>query len=102
MAGHGRDDQELGLLVGAGKVGPDEAQEIAEGPRPDHVFEDRIGDPVDLDLIEAERRLAVASRHPLEQFSAGGDVFAQHRVGKRIPGIAENEVRRVRGGARGH
>ena len=95
MAGHRRDDQELGLIGSARELGTNEAQQIAERPAPDDVLEDRSSDAVDRDFVETEGRLAVAARHPFEQFRAGGDVLAERRVGERIPGIAEDEMRRV-------
>ena len=100
MAGHRRDNQELRLILGGREVGSDEAQKIAERPAPDNVLQHRISDTVDVDLVEAESRLAVAAGHPLEQLRRRRDVLADARVRQEIPRITEHEVGRVRHGTR--
>ncbi len=75
-------------------------EEIAERPGPDNLLEDRIEDSVHVNVVEPKGRLAVPAREALEQFRPGRNVLAQRRVGQRIPGIAEHQMRRIRHGAR--
>src|SRR5208282_5348377 len=100
VAGHRRNDQELRLNGPVREVRADKAEQIAERPGPNDVFEDRIDDAVDLYFVESEDRLAVTARHPFEQLRAGRDVVADSGVGERIPGIAKYEMRRIRNRAR--
>ena len=75
-------------------------QQIAERPAPDDLLQHLVLDAVDGDAVEAEDRLAVAARHALEQFGAGGDVLAERRRRQRVQRIAEDEMRGVGDGAR--
>ncbi len=100
MARHRRDDQELRLTRAAGEIRSGEMEKIAERFRPDDLLEDRIDDAVDGKVVEPKGWLAVAARQTLEQFGPRRDVLPQRRVGERVPGIAEDQMRRVRHGSR--
>ena len=100
MARHRRDDQKLRLARAGDEIRPDEMEQIAERPRPHDLLEDRVDRRRQPVIVQPKRRLAVAARHALEQFRAGGDVLAEQRVGERVEGIVEHEMRRVGHGAR--
>ncbi|MNE34028.1 hypothetical protein D3C80_1277290 [compost metagenome] len=70
MAGHGRDEQNFGIrLIGWREVAL-EMQQLTEGFRPDDLFFHRNRFAIHGGFVQAEIRLGIASRGPLENFEA--------------------------------
>jgi hypothetical protein len=93
MAGHGRDEEDLGVPQAApARHLPLEMDEIAEGLGDhDPLSYSGLASP-HLDAVDAPRRLAVAARGALEEFEHGCCAFAEGRVVGGIERVAEEQT----------
>ena len=96
MAGHRRDDQQLGLLRRSTGELPLETQQFAERARPDIFLDDRDFFAADRGRVKAEDRLAVAARHALEKFGRSRNIAGERSVGEGVEGTLEE----LQGGVR--
>jgi len=101
VAGHRRHDQHarLGATQRPGQLAI-EVQQPAERLFPDGADFDWRAHAVDLGIVQAPFRLAVAARGALEQLTARGDGFAELGVRPRIERVLKQDFGCVGDGAR--
>ena len=96
MAGHRRHDQHARLRAAQRtRQLAIEIQQPAERLFPDRADLDRGADAVDLGVVEAPFRLAVAARGALEQFAGRGDRLADLGVRPGIQRILKQDLGRI-------
>ena len=101
MPGHGRHDQDLGVLAAAPRRHlPLEIDEIAEGLRDQRALSDGDLAAAHLGLVDAPGGLAIAPRGALEQLERRRGAAAKGRVVGGIERIAEQQPIGVRRGPR--
>ncbi len=95
VAGHRRDHEHARLVRRGARAELAEAAELGEGPRGDDLLAHLDALARDLDMADAELRLAVGARGALEDLASRGDRASHARVGGRDQRVAEDMVDRL-------